>query len=75
MTNEVWPNLQDDDKVFMASLEFEDYTMNWWNQVIVDITKRKRKLIFFEEKWKLALRESLFSSLLQKIDLQQVRKV
>jgi len=33
---------EDDDKVLMVSLEFEGYAMNWWNQITVDIARRRR---------------------------------
>ena len=32
---------EDDDKVLMPSFEFEGYAMNWWNQITVDIARRR----------------------------------
>jgi len=33
---------ENDDKVLMETMESEGYTMNWWNQINLDIARRKR---------------------------------
>jgi len=48
---------EDDDKVLMASLEFEGYAMNWWNQITVDIARRRRLPISTWEQLKVAMKE------------------
>jgi len=48
---------EDDDKVLMASLEFEGYVMNWWNQITMDITRRRRLPISTWEQLKVAMKE------------------
>ena len=34
--------VQDDQKVKLASLEFLDYTMQWWHKLVMDIGLNKR---------------------------------
>jgi len=48
---------EDDDKVHMASLEFEGYAMNWWSQIIVDIARRRQLPIATWEQLKVAMKE------------------
>jgi len=48
---------EDDDKVLMASLEFEGYAMNWWNQITVDIARRRWLPISTWEQLKVAMKE------------------
>jgi len=48
---------EDDDKVLMASLEFEGYAMNWWNQITVDIARRRQLPISTWEQLKVAMKE------------------
>ena len=52
---------EDDDKVLMASLEFEGYAMNWWNQITMDIARRKRLPISTWEQLKVAMKERFVS--------------
>ena len=48
---------KDNDKVLMASLEFEGYAMNWWNQITMDIARRRQLPIFTLEQLKVAIKE------------------
>jgi len=65
---------EDDDKVFMASLEFEGYAMNWWNQITVDIARRRRLPISTWEQLKVAMKEIFVPPYYKKRDLQQITK-
>jgi len=33
---------EDEDTLIMTTLEFEGYTMNWWNQITLDIAKGRK---------------------------------
>ena len=48
---------EDDDKVLMASLEFEGYAMDWWNQITMDIARRRRLPISTWEQLEVAMKE------------------
>jgi len=37
--------VQKDQKVKLASLEFLDYAMLWWHQVVMDIGLNKRSIV------------------------------
>ena len=39
--------VEEDQKVKLASLEFEDYSMQWWNQNVMDIGLNKRSVVIF----------------------------
>jgi len=41
----------------MTSLEFEGYTMNWWNQITMDITRKGRLSITTWEQLKIDMKE------------------
>ena len=47
---------EDDDKMLIASLEFEGYAMNWWNQITVDIARRRQLPISTCEQLKVAMK-------------------
>jgi len=38
-------DVQEDQKVKLASLEFLDYAMQWWHQIVMDIGLNKRSLV------------------------------
>ena len=65
---------EDDDKVLMASLEFEGYAMNWWNQITVDIVRRRRLPISTWEQLKVVMKERFVPLYYNKRDLQQITK-
>ena len=48
---------EEDDKVLIASLEFEGYCMNWWNQITMDIVRRRQLSISTWEQIKVAIKE------------------
>jgi len=35
--------VEEDQRVKLASLEFEDYAMNWWHKIVMDIGLNKRQ--------------------------------
>jgi len=37
--------VEEDQKVKLASLEFEDYVMQWWHQIVMDIRLNKRSVV------------------------------
>jgi len=37
--------VEEDQKVKLASLEFEDYAMQWWHQNVMDIGINKRSIV------------------------------
>ena len=39
--------VDDDQKVKLASLVFVDYAMQWWHQVVMDIGLNKRPIVVF----------------------------
>jgi len=53
---------EDEDKVLMATLEFKGYVMNWWNQIIMDINKRRRRPITTWEQLKDIMNERFVPS-------------
>ena len=48
--------VQDDQKVQLASLEFLDYAMQWWHKIIMDIGLNKRSVVVSWEDLKLCMR-------------------
>jgi len=48
--------VQDDQKVKLASLEFLDYAMQWWHKIVMDIDLNKRSVMVSWEDLKLCMR-------------------
>jgi len=48
--------VEDDQKVRLASLEFLDYAMQWWHQIVIDIGLNKRLVMVFRSDLKLFMR-------------------
>jgi len=48
--------VQDDQKVGLASLEFLDYAMQWWHKVVMDIGLNKRSIVASWDDLKLCMR-------------------
>jgi len=48
--------VQDDQKVKLASLEFLDYAMQWWHKTVMDIGLNKRSAVVSWEHLKLCMR-------------------
>jgi len=56
---------EDDDKVLMASFEFEGYVMNWWNQITMDIARRWLPISTWDQ-LKVAMKERFVPSYYKK---------
>jgi len=55
--------IQEDQKVRLASLEFLDYVMQWWHKVVMDIWLNKRSIMISWDDLKLCTRAVCFSLL------------
>jgi len=47
--------IQEDQKVRLACLEFLDYAIQWWHKVVMDIGLNKRPIVVFWEDLKLCM--------------------
>jgi len=53
--------VQDDQKVKLASLEFLDYAMQWWHKLVMDIGLNKRQIVVSWENLKECMRARFVS--------------
>ena len=52
--------VEEDQKVKLTSLEFEDYAMQWWHQTIMDIGLNKRLVVVSWHDFKLCMHAQFF---------------